>query len=33
MGAQQRVFGCNGVYTLTALVVGLAYRLDDFRKL
>src|SRR5699024_12124528 len=32
MGAQQRVFGCNGVYTLTALVVGLAYRLVDFRK-
>ena len=32
MGAQQRVFGCNGVYTLAAFIVGFAYRFADFRK-
>ena len=32
MGAQQRVFGCNGVYTLAAFIVGFAYWLVDFRK-
>ena len=32
MGAQQCVFGCNGVYTAASFVVGFTYRFVDFGK-